>query len=106
MMPRLRTLVNSKADMMAPGKTTEAQRHRGTEKREKDTPKFTFSCLESLYLLLSSRCLCASVVNFQVLPGEMGEGLVRIRHLDGVFALGHGLPFLAVGGEELIGETQ
>src|SRR5262249_19832410 len=40
-----------------------------------------------------------------VLPGEVGEGLVRIGHLDGVLALGHRLAFTAVSSHELIGQA-
>src|SRR5437867_2202719 len=39
-------------------------------------------------------------------PREVGERLVRIRHLDGVLALGHGLALAAVGGHQLVGQPQ
>src|SRR5438132_12223192 len=51
--------------------------------------------------------LCASVVNEAfTLPREVGKGLVRLGHLDGVLAFGHGLALAAVGGHELVGQAQ
>src|SRR5919204_3296730 len=52
------------------------------------------------------RNLLLSVLAVNRLPGEVGEGLVGLGHLDGVLALGHGLALAAVGGHELVGQAQ
>ena len=36
---------------------------------------------------------------------EVGEGFVGVGHFDGVFALGHGLAFAAIGGHQFLGEA-
>src|SRR5215475_7197433 len=40
------------------------------------------------------------------LPGEVGERLVGVGHLDGRLALAHRLALAAVGGHQLVGEEQ
>src|SRR5260370_42453111 len=40
------------------------------------------------------------------LPSEVRECLVRLGHLDGVLALGHGFALAPVGGHEFVGEAQ
>src|SRR5262245_29042328 len=52
-----------------------------------------------------SVCSVCSVVG-SILPGEVCEGLVGLGHLDGVFALGHGLAFATVRGHELVRQAQ
>src|SRR5258706_11032703 len=45
------------------------------------------------------------LVTNRQLPREVGEGLVGVGHAVGLLASVHGLAFLAVGGEQLVGET-
>src|SRR5262245_20264269 len=40
------------------------------------------------------------------LPGEVGERLVGVGHLDGRLALAHRLALAAVGGHQLVGQEQ
>src|SRR6478735_7716136 len=61
---------------------------------------FRSNSLAAMSVALSCQLIADS------LPGEVGEGLVGLGHLDGVLALGHGLALLAVGGHQLVGEAQ
>src|SRR5258708_7303789 len=121
MMPRLRILLSSVVAMFCPrsGKskrTTEKQRaqrgdHRNQIKGTGNSTKVIFRSYFSIPLILcvSFLCaLCASVVRYLRigLPSEVRERLVGFGHLCGIFALGHGFTFTAVGGHKLIGQSK
>ena len=53
-----------------------------------------------------SRALARRLINKLPLPSEVSESLVGIGHAVSIFPLGDRRPFLAVGGQDFIGQLQ
>src|SRR4051794_27550094 len=106
MTPMLRILLRSIfAEAMAAPSSPSYLQYNDTDteaqSREEEPPKAA-PLLGSVPL-----CLCGeNAARLRALPREVGEGLVRLGHLDGVLALGHRFALATVSGHQLVGQPQ